>query len=363
MLPPVDLAVFTNNPGFSKLYKTVTGALLNSDGSTKVDEAAKKRDAVRDELKAHRLKATRIHLLRQAISTAVPDTTPSQPSKQQQQQQHRRTKSKPQPQTQQSPPLPPEIMDILLLIPPFLSHASTMTPAALTLLLSRPPFSDLATHFPQLIEVISGRLTRQANSLARALRPTTNASYIHRSIPLLPSTTITLLDTLATSKQTLTAARLAATTSLTSYLRQHTQALTLLLRALEVKHGAAARSSELRAENACLEAQTCALAVEALLWDARSTVYPPEARVALANYRRHLRVARMRLADGSRVREAELADYGVPVRSDEKDARPGRGRGGKGDEGKERTMREMARVWREMETRLGEVRGDLNRLG
>lgn len=123
---------------------------------------------------------------------------------------------------------------------------------------------------------------------------------------------------------------------------------------LESKHGPAARSAELRAEEANLSVRVWALAAEALLWDTRRAVYPPEARRALTNYKRHLGDARMRLADTLRVRQAELQDYGVmPVE-----------KGGQGGEqsSKERTMREMARVWREMESRLNEVKGDLDRL-
>lgn len=166
------------------------------------------------------------------------------------------------------------------------------------------------------------------------------------------STTSSLQSALQSSSLALSASRRRATHDLVVHLTQHTRALSHLLRVLEAKHGPAARSAELRAADAALAARAWALATEALLWDSRQAVYPPEARRALANYRRHLADARMRLGDAIRVREAELEEYGVAVVE-----------GGRGDEGKERTMREMARVWREMETRLEEVRGDLNRLG
>ena len=48
MLPPVDDAVLQNNPDFAALYKTLTTAILNPDGSTKNDPAAKERNAVRE---------------------------------------------------------------------------------------------------------------------------------------------------------------------------------------------------------------------------------------------------------------------------------------------------------------------------
>ncbi|KAI0112326.1 hypothetical protein F4776DRAFT_350856 [Hypoxylon sp. NC0597] len=362
MLPPIDEAVLKNNPDFERLYKTVTDSLLNADGSTKSnDPAAKKRDAVRDELGAHRLKATKQHLLRCAIvAAATPEASTGsvvqskQQQQQQQQSQQRRTRSVPQnPQSRASvSALPPEILDLLLLLPPFLSNASNMPNSSLALLLSRPPFSELNTLFPILTATLSTTLSRQAKALARVLNPHTNPSYIHRSIPTLASTTAALQANISNSSNSLSRSRQRATHDLTTHLSQHVRALAQLVRVLESKHGPAARSAELRAADAGLESQIWALAAEALLWDARRTVYPPEAQRALANYRRHLGDARMRLADAIRVRETELGDYGVSIIEGES-----------GDETKERTMREMARVWREMETRLNEVKGDLDRLG
>ncbi|KAI1343651.1 hypothetical protein F5Y15DRAFT_426248 [Xylariaceae sp. FL0016] len=352
MLPPADVAVFQNNPKFEALYKTLTTSILNPDGSTKNDPGAKKRDAVKEELKAHRLKATRQHLLRQAISTAIPTPNPDpEPPQPQRQPSNRRARPRPQSQPEsQQPPLPPDLMNLLLLLPPFLDRASTMPPADLLLLLSNPPFSNLEALFPQLVAAVSARLISQATALARVLSPNTNSSYIHRQIPSLPSIATSLQSHLQSQKQALSSARLRATHTLTSHLSAQTDLLARLLRLLDTKHGPAARSAVLRAQHGALSARTLALASEALLWDARATVYPLEARRALGHYQRHLRDATMRLGDGIRVREAELRDYGVRADPSE------------GDRDKERTMREMGRVWREMEGRLREVRGDLDRL-
>lgn len=332
------------------------------------------------ELKAYRLKAARVQLLRAAISTAIPHPRLGRPDEteaaaehekeeeeqQQQQQQkrgqypHRRTKSRPQPR---APSLPPDLTELLILLPPFLNNASTLLPSSITLLLASPPFTSLPALFPQIVDIVSARLTAQAKALARVLSPTTNPSYVHRVIPSLPSIASTLTADLADLRSKLSRARLATTAALTRHLHQHTEALAVLLRALEAKHGPVSASSELRAVEARQEAQAWALASEALLWETRRQAYPPEARVALATYRQHLRDAGRRLEDGARVREAELADYGVDVAR--RDSRlPGRDRRGTVtvDKNKERTMREMARLWREMETRLREIRYDLNRL-
>lgn len=242
----------------------------------------------------------------------------------------------------------------------------------MTLLLASPPFTSLPALFPQLVDIVSARLTAQAKALARVLSPTTNPSYVHRVIPSLPSIASALAADLATLRSDLSRARLAATTALTRHLHRHTEALAVLLRALEAKHGPMSASSELRAVDARQEARAWALASEALLWETRRQAYPPEARAALASYRQHLRDAGRRLEDGARVREAELVDYGVDVSvsvgagAGRRDSLllPARERRGTitADKNKERTMREMARLWREMETRLGEIRSDLNRL-
>lgn len=46
--PPVDAAVLQNNPDFAILYGKLTHVVLNPDGSTKEDPAAKERAAVRE---------------------------------------------------------------------------------------------------------------------------------------------------------------------------------------------------------------------------------------------------------------------------------------------------------------------------
>ncbi|KAI0545456.1 hypothetical protein F4679DRAFT_462263 [Xylaria curta] len=372
MLPPVDDRILKNNPRFEKLYNTITTSILNPDGSTKIDPSAQQRDAVRQELKAHRLKAARVKLITTALSTAIPTKSTTEEQQQPRKEQQRRLKSRPQPQTQ-AQSLPPDLLELLTFLPPFLNNASTLSSSSLSLLLTNPPFTSLPFLFPQILSLVSARLTAQAKTLARVLSPNTNPSYIHRAIPSLPSIAATLVSDLDTLKTTLSRARISATASLTRHLTLHTEALTLLLRALENKHNLVSRTSELRAKKTHQEAQLWALAAETLLWETRYLAYPPEARAALSTYRQHLRDAGRRVEDTSRTREDELADYGVDVEKRAKRESTTSLGGSKVvqkrhrrrttvDESKERTMREMARVWREMETRLREIQGDLNRL-
>jgi hypothetical protein len=213
----------------------------------------------------------------------------------------------------------------------------------------------LPTHLPQLAALVSNTLQSSAVQLARIANPSTNPSYVHRSIPALSTHAASLAATVAERKGELTQARLAATAELTALLQEQTTVLSQLLRSLEAKHGPIARSLEYRATEAALTAQRQEAEAETSLWLARRDTYTPEAAQALANYASHLRDAKGRLNEAIQTRKGELEAYGV-------DAGESKGGGPKGG-GKEKVMREMARVYREMSRQMEEVRGDLERLG
>ena len=151
---------------------------------------------------------------------------------------------------------------------------------------------------------------------------------------------------MSASKNTLARARHEAATSLVRLLQSHAEALALLVRALEAKHGVVARSLELRAGEVALAAQRGEMDAQGARATVRRAVYTPEVLEALRNYAAHLRDARMRLAEATRDVGDELAAYGVGV-----------------DPAKERTMREIARVYREMSRQADEARNDMQRLG
>lgn len=46
MFPPVEQKILQSNPEFAKLYRIITTAILNPDGSTKEDDEAKDRATV-----------------------------------------------------------------------------------------------------------------------------------------------------------------------------------------------------------------------------------------------------------------------------------------------------------------------------
>ncbi|KAF9878457.1 hypothetical protein CkaCkLH20_03949 [Colletotrichum karsti] len=339
MLPPVEESVLQNNPDFAALHHTLTTAILNPDGSSK-KPYTKEQSAIQNELADHTYTTSKTHLLTSALST----TAPPEP-KQTQRSLRPRQPSEPQPSST-TPPLPEPLLDLLLLLPPLLTNPEPLSPESATILLSNPPFTELQSLLPQLGELVSSTLHTSAVSLARIANPTTNPSFLHRTVPGLNATYHKLESDVREAKYALARERLRAAASLTGLLDKHAGALTLLVRALEAKHGLVARSLEFRAAETALEAQRAEAEVVAAREGVRREVYSPEMVSALTNYEAHLRDARMRLESTVSTLRAELEGYGVGV----------------GDEGKERTMREIARKYRELERERDEARRDLERL-
>ncbi|KAK2016488.1 hypothetical protein LZ32DRAFT_644991 [Colletotrichum eremochloae] len=351
MLPPVEQSVLRNNPEFAELHHALTTAILNPDGTTK-KPATKERTSAQNELADHRFKAAKDHLLINAISKTAPPEPKVAPART-----IVRSKSASQPasapQPQQQQQLPDSLLDLLLLLPPLLTPTTDPLPAdSLAILLSNPPFTEFPSLLPQLGELVSATLHSSAVALARIASPTTNPSFLHRNVPALQTTYQRLESDLREAKYALARERLRAADGLTAVLDKHAGALTLLVRALEAKHGVVARSLEFRAAEAGLEAQRAEADAVAAREGVRKEVYSPEMVAALSNYAAHLRDARMRLESVVTTLRAELEAYGVAVGDD----------GAGGDGGKERVLREMARKKRQLEKELEDAKRDLARL-
>ena len=233
-----------------------------------------------------------------------------------------------------------------------------VSPAQLTTLLTSPPLSDLPSHLPALGSLISANLHTFALYLARIASPTTNPSFIHRAVASLPSQAASQRALLAARRDELGHARLQAAASLTQLLALLSSALSALVRSLESKHGPIARSLEFKAYEAALLAQKQEAEADSKLRTATRDMYTPQALRALRAYVDHLRDGRLRAGEQVRFLRAELAGYGVDA------AGGGGGRPGSRGKGtsKEKTMREMARVYRDMSRQADEVRADLERL-
>lgn len=278
------------------------------------------------------------HLLAQAISAAVGPEPARPPAR-------AVNKAVPPP-----PGLPEPLLDLLLLLPPLLVSPEEPPAETLQLLLANPPFSSLDTLMPDLASLVSSSLQSSAVQIARAAFPATNPSFTHRQVPSLACRIGELTADLHRQSETLAKARLSATDCLARLLQRQTEALVLLIRSLEAKHGGIARSLEYRAADVSLEAQLGQASAETALWNVSKDVYGPEVRDALENYSTHLRDGQLRLREAMRTAQVELQDYGVAV-----DGRAG-------DPRKERALREAARVHRETRRQIEDAQSDLSRL-
>ncbi|TFB04300.1 Uncharacterized protein CCMA1212_003322 [Trichoderma ghanense] len=305
MFPPVEQKILQSNPEFAKLYRVITTAILNPDGSTREDAEAKDRAAVQKGLDKHRHKATRRYLLERAIATATPPEP--KPSSSASTRLSRASERLQQRQAQSSAEATPEaLLELLLLLPSFLDAVDTLPPDSIALLLSSPPLSEFEALLPDLADLIACNLHASALGLARIVHPAMNPSYLHRHVASLPKDLAALHAGLAAAEESLKAARLRAVASLTKLLGILSECLTCLVRALEAKHGVIARSLELRASDVSLEAQRAEKLSEQALWKLRREVYTPESAAALQRYGAHLKDANAQIAERARKLQGEL---------------------------------------------------------
>ncbi|KAK8920538.1 hypothetical protein H634G_02314 [Metarhizium anisopliae BRIP 53293] len=321
MIPSVDDQVLRDNPEFAKLYSVLKNDILNPDGSTKCDPDVKERKVVNQ----------------RAIATASPPDVKT-------------SADKPADTRSDDPTLTEPsglLAELLLILPSLVDSDLPVDSHDVAFILSSPPFSEFESLLPELGAIISANLHASALSLVRITHPSKNPSYLHRHIPSLPADHAALRGKLSEAQQSLISNRLQALASLTELISSYTQSLKLLIQALESKHGLAARSLELRALDVSLEAQSTELDAKATSTSLSKEMYSPEAVTALRHYLSHLKDAQVRAAERVRGLQAELGEYGVGVDK---------------DGSKEKTMKEMARVYHEMERQMEDVKKDLDRL-
>ncbi|KAL7944553.1 hypothetical protein V8C42DRAFT_325152 [Trichoderma barbatum] len=349
MFPPVEQKVLQSNPEFAKLYRIITTAILNPDGSTKDDDEAKDRAAVQKSLDKHRHKAAKQYLLERAIATATPPEP--KPSSSASTRLSRASERLQQRQAQSSAESTPEaLLDLLLVLPPFLDAVDTLPHDSITLLLSSPPLSEFEALLPDLADLIASNLHAAAIGLARFSHPAMNPSYLHRHVASLPKDFATLNASLSAAEEALKAARIRTVTSLTSLLQTFSECLTCLVRTLEAKHGVIARSLELRASDISLEAQRAEKQAEQTMWKLRKEVYTPESISALQHYVVHLKDANARITDRARKLQADLdAHYEQhgEMTDDDEDERP---------------SRDVPPMYKDVGRRVEEAKRDMDRL-
>jgi hypothetical protein len=187
----------------------------------------------------------------------------------------------------------------------------------------------------------------QALALVRIHSPQTNASYLHRSIPKLSSSVNAQLDAILSQKLALETRRLALTSRTTTLLSLHHLAHTLTILLLEqTKHGLLSRHIKAKTDFLALSAQQLEYAATEKRVKGERAVYNEQVKNALREYWRTLKDGMERLRERKDTAERILWGYGV----------------GREDRDKEKVMREIARVYKELQKEIAEVTRDVERL-
>ncbi|RAL64440.1 hypothetical protein DID88_001916 [Monilinia fructigena] len=341
MLPPVEESVLQSNPKFAELYKKLSNNILNPNGSTKNHPAQKEREAVSAALKSARIEAAKPQILINSLSSIDLSPPPPIPAK------PRTRTSQPAP-PRKAAELPEELVELIILLTTKLSlPPGSISKADVVLLESSPTYHSLSTHLPQLCNIISTNLHNTALSLSRILNPTTNSSFLHRQIPTLLPTVITLQSSLLSDSHALALSRTAVVNSTTQLLNLYHHATTLIIQHLErSKHGPLTRHTTTKISLLSLQSRTLSHELQLKYLQGEKIIYDERTTEALQNYLRELRGGRERLKERVKLKERDLWGYGV----------------GREDGGKERVMREIARVFRELSGEIEEVKRDVERL-
>jgi len=359
MLPPIEDSVLQSNPKFAALHATLANNVLNPNGSTKNHPAQKERDAVTavyplfylapptisnnvQALRAARTRAAKAQLLRTALSTL--DLSAPAPNTSS-------TTSKSKLPTKQSTTLPTELLELILLLSTRLTSTTALSSSSTKLLEATSQWTSLSSHLPQIGSLLSTHLQTQALALSRILTPTTNPSFLHRTIPKLESSITTLQSEITTKKADLTSRRTALVSKTTTLLGLYHLATTLVILILEQSvHGSVSRHIKAHAELLSLSAQSLNYQVKEKAIRGEKMVYTDQVKNALQEYVRNLRDGRERLRERKKGAERVLWGYGVG-RTDEE-----------GGVEKEKVMREIARVYGELVREVAEVGRDVERL-
>lgn len=246
-------------------------------------------------------------------------------------------------------PLPEELLELITILSLKLSNPN-LSPSVIQTLETSEILALLPRYTRKINDLISRHLNNQSISLVRITNPTSNASFLHRSIPKLAVTVQTLQQTIVFKKEKLEKERVRLVSEACKVLEKYRHATELVIRILEQnKHGQASRAVKAKVDWTAVNAEQEALTMRTMATKANTMVYNAETKEALRNYMMHLKDSKSRLRQKKRDVEKELWAYGVGRDKDD---------GGR----KEVVMREVARVYVELGKEVEEVKRDLRRL-
>ncbi|KAI9799265.1 MAG: hypothetical protein M1833_004143 [Piccolia ochrophora] len=311
MFPPVERAVFQQNPEFEKLYSHLTTSLLENDGSTKNGPRADEHKALQEKLKTAQTEAAKSELLR--TNLAYIDHSAKE--------------------------LPAELLEVVDIVASQLECNLPIEDIE-TLQGEIEYFLDHLRPISQSLSTYLSSLALQISSLAHPAE--TDPRRLRALIPSLPDHTTHQLTHLTTQQSSLDALRLDLVATACTLLDAQSALLETLIRALEQNtHGAVARAARTHADHLDVVAQSMDAKLQLQTHTALTTLYTPRATTALQNYARHLSSTRARLQERLRTAREGLAGYEAA-----------------GPE-----MREIAARYRALGKEVEATRADIRRLG
>lgn len=285
------------------------------------------------ELRKERIRAAKRHLIRETgldldISPAVGAKSARCP-----------------PDVDRAPP--PELVEVILLLSSQLNAKPLDTPSR-NLLESSELWQCLKLQLPHISTIIASHLHTRALLLSRILSPTTNPSYLHRTIPKVCPMVNNLQTQITNQTAALAKRRISLVNKTLQVVEQYQRAIELTVSHLEqTTHGTFSEHIKAKSEYISVQALSVSLLVKEKETSARQLVYTKQVQRALGNYAQHLRVEKERINERTREAERILWGYGV-----------GRDDGGE----KEKVMREIARMYGIMKDEIESVERDVGRL-
>ncbi|ODM23211.1 hypothetical protein SI65_00800 [Aspergillus cristatus] len=309
MIPPCDPTILESNPQFKRLYQQLTTTVLNSDGSTRANDAQPARQEVLEDLNNCRVRHAKRQIEKQTLRRLAFDPESG---------------------------LADEYRDIVAIIVLYLETprgqigqdiddpGNSIESSEASSLLA-PDIEAFYANIPILIPSFSNALTSAIDDL-RAITDTDSSTAEPKEPPRTPRVRTRQATTRSTQQALLnprfgerlwqlrqaqlselpTARRQMAATA-AEVLAARAQVLERTVVLLErAKHGALSRATKAKAEHLATVAQGIEGKLGVIKLDIGSTIYTPETISALTRYKQHLQVTRERLEERRELAMEEL---------------------------------------------------------
>lgn len=286
MIPPIVPSVLAVNPQFALIQKQLTTQFLNPDASTK--SASTEYEPTAKKLRQHHVQAAQHDILKQKLHSLIRDDT-----------------------------LPPEVLDLVIIIATYVSEAPKMTLSPEAYDLMAPEVEDFHDNLDILSPILSSHIQREVDALLplastppSRLTSTSTSNLVTSSKPLATTLTGRLSRLSIVRTSTLPSSITQLTITLSNLLTTHTAHLSSLIRHLELHtHGTHSRHINARATYLSSVAAGLDAKLRSLDLQRQHALYTPAVQRALSAYAGHLHDVRSGLRKREQLVKRELALY------------------------------------------------------